>query len=135
MAFTPDGRALAVATPGEPHEFELADGKSRRNGLVSDGVDFLDVASGRRERRFEIPMNSASAIAFSADGRTMAVAGGWHAGQIVLCRTDDGREIDTLAAPAAVTRPNALAFAPDGRSLAAGLDDTTVLIWELKDAR
>ena len=54
---------------------------------------------------------------------------------IRLYRTDDGREIGRVTCPARVSHAGGLAFSPDGRGLAAGLDDTTVLIWDLTDVR
>jgi WD40 repeat protein len=47
----------------------------------------------------------------------------------------DGQEIGSFKCPARVESAAALAFSPDGRSLAAGLGDTTVVIWDVSDVR
>ena len=65
----------------------------------------------------------------------MAVAGGWTNPMVRLYQTDDGREIGQFHCPARITRAGGMAFSPDGRGLAAGLDDTTVLIWDVTDVR
>ena len=65
----------------------------------------------------------------------MAVAGGWTRPMIRLYRTDDGRELGHFRCPARISRAGAIAFSPDGCGLAAGLDDTTVIIWDLADVR
>ena len=52
-----------------------------------------------------------------------------------LYRTADGCAIETFTCPARVNQPGGLAFSPNGRSLAAGFDDTTVVIWDIKDVQ
>ena len=72
-----------------------------------------------------------SSLAFSPDGDVLAVSAHGIGSVIRLYRTDNGREIERFTCPAAFSYPNALEFAPDGRSLAAGLADTTVVIWNV----
>jgi WD40 repeat protein len=113
---------------------ELADGRKRIFPRVADGIDLVDLSSGQRTR-FAIPTDRIDTLAFSPDGKIVAAAGGWRQPMIRLYRTDNGREIDAFTCPATRTYPGALAFSPDGRSLAAGLDDTTVLIWDVRHGR
>jgi RNA polymerase sigma factor (sigma-70 family) len=131
LAFAPNGRTLAVATPGEPEQIKLADGRSRFLGNVASGIDLVDTGSGKR-RRLAIPSDFVHSIAFSPDGKVLAVDQGWHGLKVRLYRIEDGDEVQEIVGPAKITHPGGLAFAPDGRSLAAGLDDTTVLIWNLR---
>jgi WD40 repeat protein len=63
------------------------------------------------------------------------VASGWMNPVVRLYRTNDGHAIETFTCSARVKQPGGLVFSPDGRSLAAGFDDTTVVIWEIKDVR
>jgi len=133
-AFAPDCRSLAVATPGRPEERKLASGSAWTFDWVADGIDLVDLGSGKR-KRFEVPRDLVVALAFSRDGKVMAVAGGWRDHVIRLYRTEDGREMGAFTCPAALTHPGGLEFSPDGRRLAAGLDDTTVLIWDMSDVR
>ena len=133
-AFTPDGRSLAIATPGKPAMSPLADGSYRTSGPIADGIDLVDLDTGKR-KRLAIPKDTVTAMAFTPDGKVVAVAGGWNNPIVRLYRCDDGRQIGSFTCPARVTHAGGLAFSPDGRSLAAGLDDTTVLIWDVGDVR
>jgi RNA polymerase sigma factor (sigma-70 family) len=132
MSFTPDGRCLAVAVPAKPEVDRLADGSFRTFAPIVEGIDVVGLTSLTR-KRVATWGDSVTAVAFSADGKVMAVAGGWANPMIRLYNTDDGREFGQYRCPARITRGGALAFSPDGRSLAAGLDDTTVLIWAVTD--
>ena len=134
MAFTSDGQSLAIATPSQPEMTRLSDGSYRTFGPVVEGIDFVDLATVTR-KRIEIAGGSVTALACSPDGKVVAVAGGWVNPAIRLYRTDDGREMGRFTCPARVSHSGGLAFSPDGRGLAAGLDDTTVVIWDLTDVR
>jgi RNA polymerase sigma factor (sigma-70 family) len=134
MAFTPDGRSVAIATPGKPEMTRLADASYRAFGQIFDGIDLVDVATMKR-KRIEIRGDSVSAIAFSRDGKVIAVAGGWSNPMVRLYQTNDGRELGSFTCPARITHADAMAFSPDGRGLAAGFDDTNVLIWDVTDVR
>ncbi|MGH7169031.1 MAG: WD40 repeat domain-containing protein, partial [Gemmataceae bacterium] len=63
---------------------------------------------------------------FSPDGRALAVA---DERGIVLHDLASGRQFHRLSGFAAGV--SALAFSPDGKTLASGHDDTTVLLWNV----
>jgi RNA polymerase sigma factor (sigma-70 family) len=134
MAFTSDGLNVAVAAPGKSTVNQLADGSYRTLGPIADGVELIDLGS-MKKRRFEVTGESVTAIALSPDAKVIAVAGGWMNPVVRLYRTADGCTIETFTCPARVNQPGGLAFSPNGRSLAAGFDDTTVVIWEIKDVQ
>jgi WD40 repeat protein len=112
IAFSPDGRWLAAGggwpfgVHGPVQVWNLGDGKT---------LSLLD------------PPDGAYGLAFSADGRFLAVAGIERDGVRVLdlqtrkqaCHFD-GQEYSTVA------------FAPDGRSLATGCNDGSILVWDLE---
>lgn len=71
------------------------------------------------------------ALAFSNDSKVLAIGDGWDIG---LIEVDTGNFITTLSIP----RHNgshfvrALAFSPNGKILASGSEDGTILIWDLE---
>ena len=134
MAFSSDGRSLAIAKPGQPHVSQLADGSFRTLGPIADGVELIDLST-LKKRGFAVMANSVTALALSPDSKIVAVAGGWMNPVVRLYRTADGRAIETFTCPARVNKPGGLAFSPNGRRLAAGFDDTTVVIWDINDVR
>jgi RNA polymerase sigma factor (sigma-70 family) len=131
MAFGRDGKTLAVATPGAREVKKLANGQDWTNGWNAEAITLVDVDSGDR-RRIAIAPDTVVALALSPNGKVLAVAGGMRRPMIRLYRTSDGRELESFAIPAAVSRWNGLAYSPDGCNLAAGLDDTTVPIWDVR---
>jgi WD40 repeat protein len=108
MAFAPNGRTLAVA------------------GNLD--VSAWEVAVGRERLRVARPGASPVRVAFSPDGRLMAV--GANSGAVIVLNATDGWEVAELAGcPGGVS---ALAFAPDGKTLATAGTDGAVLIWDAK---
>jgi len=66
-------------------------------------------------------------LAFSPDGATLACRGG---NAITLWDVATRKEVDRLVGHFAVFH-SALAFSPDGKLLASGSDDTTVIVWDV----
>jgi RNA polymerase sigma factor (sigma-70 family) len=114
LAFSPDGRLLAFNTPREVVLAEADTGKVRhRLGGHTDG--WHGDEPGWR-------------FAFSADGRTLAAAGRDDR-ELRLWEVASGKE--RLRFPAQGGAIRSIAFSGDGRYLATGTSDTTVLIWDL----
>src|SRR5262249_21619849 len=117
LAFSPDGKTLAAPVP--------------------DGVKLWDVVTGKERTAFPINSGSALAVAWSPDGGTVGVGvatrgnageGKSRAGEVVLWDVTAGKERTTLAGHGGPVR--AVAFAPDGKTLAAGGDDGVVKLWD-----
>jgi WD40 repeat protein len=118
MAFSPDGRKLAVHTwHGELTLWDLTPAKPVR----------LATPTGHSR------INS---VTFSPDGRTMAVVGesGFNR-TALLWDLSNGSAPVPLAALAGRGQNNlfSVAFSPDGRTLATGTLDHTVILWDVSD--
>jgi len=119
LAFSPDGRTLAIANgPGHGRGYgriHLWDTAARANGATLD--------DHRKDGYY--------AIAYSPDGRVLAAADG---NAIYLWDTATGRIKATLTGP----RRQALfslAFSPDGRSIAANGNGPRTWIWDTRSGR
>jgi hypothetical protein len=134
--FTPDGRSLALDFGDDRLSlWEVATGKERRRygkrptadpGQPRDvqGPVLLGGALGGPTLLF---MRSAPGIAVSPDGRLLAQA--QRGGVVGVWETSTGKLVGRLKGHRG--RVTALAFAPDGKTLASGSADTTTLIWDV----
>jgi WD40 repeat protein len=105
IAFSPDGRRLAVA--------------------IGEEVRVLDTAEGNVKRRWKGPLLFIPQVAFSPDSHRVAAAG--HDGNVRVWDVEDGRELQRLRGHGAAIRT--LAWSPDGRLLLTGAGDLTARLW------
>jgi len=117
-AISPDGRLVACL--------------ERSKGKIEMRLTIRLIASG--EIVCELPLESVShhsAVAFSSDGRMIAVGGRGYTAEERVCVFDTatGNQLRTLRGHQGGI--STLAFSHDGKRLASGSTDTTVLIWDL----
>jgi WD40 repeat protein len=159
--FTPDDRVAAVATRDGTvkvidarsgkllHQFgePLADGTDVPDRVVAlspDGalvaaweprrqeIHLWNLATGRRTLRLSAPAEVRGQeviLAWSPDGRTLAVAGLDDTPTVRLLEAATGKERRRWTGHELPIL--CLAFSPNGRLLASGSEDTTVLVWEV----
>lgn len=116
------GEAYAVVS-GSNGRVRAYDYESGRGGEILDAG----------QNRFEA---GAGPVVFSPDGKLFAVAGGSDEPGAFGVRVRDwptGAVQYTFMGHAAPV--SAVTFSPDGKTLATGSQDTTVLVWELKDQK
>jgi hypothetical protein len=77
-----------------------------------------------------LPPRGAAFVVFSPDGRVMALAERKQDGSVLLLDAANGWELAELKVQGGVA--TALAFAPDGKTIASGCADGTTLIWDIK---
>ena len=138
VAFSPDGRWIAYTVGGG----RAADGTLQPGEIRLVAADSgKEVGSLRHFRGFP------STLAFSPDGKYVAAGcGSWdrvgavQGGSLIVWEVESGREVMNLSL--ADGWPVGLAFAPDGRQLAAAVRhsfshprDRSVRVWEVADGR
>jgi WD40 repeat protein len=163
IAFSPDGRmVLIMGSSGELSLWDSATGEKVRDlgpqgdvirwpelaGFAGGGKAVLTAEGGRRGPvEFRVwdtqtgkllhsakgpprTSNRAHGLVLSPDGTLVAVLTGLA---IELWDPEAGRMLTSLRGHAAPVL--AVAFSADGRTLASGSDDTTVLLWDVVEAR
>jgi RNA polymerase sigma factor (sigma-70 family) len=103
--------------------------------VAADGtVRSWELSAGRQVRRFKTPCRP-TALAVAPGGALVAVAGDADGEGAVVCvhEAAGGKLLGRLRGHRAEVL--AVAFAPDGKRLATGSADTTVLVWDVADLR
>jgi RNA polymerase sigma factor (sigma-70 family) len=146
LAFSPDGRLLAMVSDEQVRLSEVETGQVRQalsqQGVFAvafspdgrtlacgdkQGITLWELAAGKERCRITAPGERPSrALRFSPDGRWLALAGG---SVVQLCDVSRGRKVHSFAGhDGDVT---GLAFTPDGRTLASSSFDSSVLVWDV----
>jgi hypothetical protein len=121
--FSPDGKLLTAGIHSFPNR-----------GFQVQSVSLMEVATGEEVLRVEGPINL---LAFSPDGRRLATNDAVGAGGIRVWDVATGQLLfqrrwpDGLVHHPGWSPAHCLAFLPNGRALATGMEDGTVFVWDL----
>lgn len=133
ISFCADGkvRVLGPDTGKEDASYEMtAKDKVAAVALSADRTKFAEVGGGNLTVRpvaadgkpaFTVPAGEATAVAWSADGKLVAVGG---KGAVKVFDAATGAEVQTVAEPAAAVK--AVSFLPDNKTLLIAGDDKAV---------
>ena len=130
-----DGASKAIVRTIPGKSIKLANGEIRYDrASAASMIVWLDSKTGQVRREIDIPQSDVQCLALSPDGKSIAV--GFFStlypptrGLIRIFRLRDKREIQTIESPCAWI--NALCFTPDGKRIVAGLQDTSIAIWDV----
>jgi WD40 repeat protein len=119
LAFTPDGKSLAVAGSRDYRDKEK----------LTSPLQLWEVPTEKVVRHFEIDGGSPTGLTFSRDGRMLAALQG---DKIEVFETATGKRRFTFAGHEG--NVTALAFSRNGRRLVSGGEDCRLMIWDLTGA-
>lgn len=129
VIFSPDGRMIATLEEDAIHLCETASGKHLFRMSLSYPFDEMRQTAYSPEKY----LPERSSVAFSLDGKRLAVAPK-GAALVQLWEVPSGKEIRSI--PEGHDRAvSALAFAPDGKTVASLSSDGTLRLWEASTGR
>jgi len=130
LAVSPDGERIATACTGPSVQRVLDDGTGRVSASQNHIARVVDIVADKELFTVPLPNDGAGPLAFSADGKRLAVVSTSSNASIQVLDAMTGDELVLIQDVPSLAR--AVCFSGDGRRLACGFADGTVLTWDLK---
>ena len=118
VSSSPDGKIMAIADGNSSYVSLFDISKGQHLGVLVGHVS-LDSCGG----------GTISDVRFSRNGQTIATASGVDATAIIW-NPSTGERLKTLSGH--TSGVNSVAFSPDGKTLASGSSDGTILLWDIE---
>ena len=133
IAFSPDGKRLAICTESSGGlTGVLLTLQGSRVGITAGSEKLVDTETGKEVWSVTMEGQSEKHLTFSPDGSMIASSYG-RSGEIHVRDSATGKLLRTLRGHKDAA--TAVAFSPDGKRLAAGGVDSSVIIWDLDGDR
>jgi RNA polymerase sigma factor (sigma-70 family) len=130
QAISPDSRLFLASAWSKPTLTKLPNGNMQSSSGRNHPISLWELSTRQLRKQVMLPDGGAGPVAISPDNRFFAAALGEPDRRIRIWDMANGNEIAAIQGfRGSVT---ALAFTPDGERLISGMDDTTVLLWDLK---
>jgi WD40 repeat protein len=135
LVVSPDGQLLLASAHGRPVQTKLPDGRTQVAPAPNNLVGLWDLASGRLRNKVLLPQVGPGwpPVAFSADSKAFATVTNDPAPRIEVRDVGTGKVIGSVQGFRGPV--HSLAFAPDGRRIISGMNDSTALVWEFAPKR
>lgn len=119
-----------IEVPTETIQVHLSpDGARLLTGGVKSGLRLWDTATGKLLHAYPVPPGTSATVAFSPDGKILALAGRSATAPIRLIQAHSGAEHKTLEGHSGGTLT--MLFSPDSRTLVTGGADKVVKNWNV----
>jgi WD40 repeat protein len=129
LSIAPVGRSFSSSGWARPIGRNLPAGGVQSTVPNHHPVCLFELSTGRLLHELEMPTDSAGPVAFSADGKLLAIGFGRGRGEVWLKALASWETVAVLKDIGAA--PHAITFSTDGKSFIVGLSDGTALVYEL----